>query len=265
MKQQLLDSIRSVLPKPLKQALKRLLGRPLTALHTDWAILSLIGPVNGDHVVLDLGARNGWFFQCWREWCPRAQVHAFEPDAAAFSDLHSKYADEPAVTLSQYGVGEVESVETFYCMSESRVSSSFLQHNEDTWRELQYATGEIETKQLSVTTLDAYCSEHQIGEIYLIKIDIQGYELKALRGAMQTLRHTRHILVESSIRPLYEGGARFTEVHEFLAQHGFHLMNLRAWHRGNGVLMETDMLFRRDDLAGAISMDADQDRYYINV
>jgi hypothetical protein len=54
--------------------------------------------------------------------------------------------------------------------------------------------------------------------------------------------------VETGIVPFYEGAPRFTDIYEFLSQRGFHLMAMQAWHRGNHKLMETDMLFRRDDL-----------------
>ena len=48
--------------------------------------------------------------------------------------------------------------------------------------------------------------------------------------------------------PLYSGVARYTGVVDFLTQRGFHLMTMQAWHRGNRTLIETDMLFCRDDL-----------------
>jgi len=52
-------------------------------------------------------------------------------------------------------------------------------------------------------------------------------------------------------------------VHEFMTEQGFHLMDLRAWHRGNRVLMETDMLFRRNELAPTVDEHRLGDRDYI--
>lgn len=40
-------------------------------------------------------------------------------------------------------------------------------------------------------------------------------------------------------------------------------MHLRAWHRGNRVLVEADLLFRRNDLAPGI--DQSRDRYYLEL
>jgi hypothetical protein len=81
-----------------------------------------------------------------------------------------------------------------------------------------------------------------------MKIDVQGFEMKVLEGAKLMLPLTDYIFVEAGIVPFYEGAPRFTDVYEFLDCEGFHLMAMRAWHRGNHKLMETDMLFRRNDL-----------------
>lgn len=254
---------RAILPQPVKQGLKRLLGMPQSRIHPDWNILQALEPVTGEHVVIDLGARNGWFFHCWKKWCPKALIHAFEPDQAACEILKQRYKNDSTVCLNAVGVGDRQSTETFYHLAESEVSSSFLQHDQKVWDDIKYRTGQVQERQVKITTLDDYCDQHAIADVHLIKIDIQGYELKALQGALQTLTKTNYLLVESSIRPLYKDSARFTEVHDFLVSHGFHLMNLRAWHRGNHVLMETDMLFRKNELAPAVDADAAVDRYYI--
>jgi len=260
---QMLNLIRRLLPAPVKQTAKKALGLPSARIHPDWQILTDLGPVEQVHTVFDLGARNGWFFSSWKKFSPLAEVHAFEPDQKAFDRLQQRYSDEPGVHLSNKGVGATESVQTFYHLAGSEVSSSFLKPELQTWNDIKYQIGDIEERQLTITTLDDYCAEHQIDDIYLMKIDIQGYEMQALKGANKTLRKTSYLLIESAIKALYQDSASFTEVHVHMAEHGFHLMNFRAWHRGNNVLMETDMLFRRNDLAPAIDAEQTFDREYI--
>ena len=136
------------------------------------------------------------------------------------------------------------------------MSNSFLQPVESTWKEIDYHTGAISKRVVEVTTLDDYAKE--IASIYLLKIDVQGFELEVLKGAIETLKKTDHIFVEAGIRPLYQGAPRFTDVYDFLADRGFHLMAMRAWHRGNRVLVETDMLFRRDELMPPTSSEVER-------
>jgi FkbM family methyltransferase len=217
-----------------------------------------IGPVERRHVVLDVGAHEGWFFHCWKDWCPAAVIHAFEPAPEAFANVTRHYGGQPDITINNVGVASVPGSLELNVMSESAVSNSFLRPVEATWDEVQYRTGTITTRTVPVTTLDAYCREKNIDAVYLIKIDVQGFELEVLKGAEQTLAITDYVFVESAIRPLYEGAPRFTDVYTYLDRHGFHLIGMRAWHRGNQTLVESDMLFRRNDLMPAIDPNVDR-------
>jgi FkbM family methyltransferase len=245
----MLNWLRGAIPGAIKLPLKRFLGVSPTRLNDDWAILRHIGPIERSHVVLDVGAHHGWFFHCWQDWCPGAQVHAFEPYPESFQSMRNLYGSDPRVTLNQIAIGDVADRLPLRVMSDSKVSNSLLRHRPEAWEEIRYRTGVITETDVEVTTLDIYCRKRSIDTVYLLKVDVQGYELRALRGAREMLRKVDHIFVESGIRPLYEDSARFTEVVEFLQDEGFHLMALRTWHRGNHVLIETDMLFRRNELA----------------
>jgi len=257
----LADALRRALPAPFKRAIKRRLGMPQTRLHRDWAILEPIGPVMRPHVIFDVGAHEGWFFHCWKDWCPLAEVHAFEPADEAFQ--RSRMYERDDVHLNRVAVGRTAGTLPLNVMADSSVSNSLLAPVGETWREIGYTTGEIARRDVDVITLDDYASRHVITSIYLIKIDVQGFELEVLEGARETLTRTDYVFVEAAIRPLYAGAPRFTAVYDFLADHGFHLMTLRAWHRGNQVLVETDMLFRRNELMPPI--DPNVDREYVQV
>ena len=242
------DLIRNNIPASLKKRMKRVFGIPETRLNPDWKILSCIGPVYRPHVVLDVGARHGWFFHCWQDWCPDAQVHAFEPVQEAFDIATQLYGSHPSVKINQAGVGSSEGCLTIRIFEKSDASNSFLPLRKETWDEVQFETGSVTERAVPVTTIDAYMGKESLQAVYLLKIDVQGYELKVLEGAEATLPRIDHIFVETGIVPFYEEAPRFTDIYQFLSQRGFHLMAMQAWHRGNHKLMETDMLFRRDDL-----------------
>jgi FkbM family methyltransferase len=243
-----LDALRSSCPGWLKAHLKEVLGLPQTRLHSDWQILAPIGPVYRPHVVIDVGAHKGWFFHCWLDWCPQALVHAFEPYPPSVDAVRSNYGADQRVTLVQMALGDAAGEQDLNVLQDSLVSNSLLVPRRPAWEEVQYQTGSIKTERVSVTTLDAYAAAREISSVYLLKIDVQGYEMQVLRGAYQLLPGIDYILVESGIRPLYENAPRFSDVFQHLTERGFHLIGMQAWHRGNHTLVEADMLFRRDDL-----------------
>lgn len=252
-----------VLPSSFKDQIKRALGLPPTRLHPHWEVLRPIGPMNDAHIVIDVGAHHGWFFHCWLDWCPRAEVSAFEPTRESYIRANELYGADPRVHLFQVGLGAEPGELSFNVLADSQVSNSFLPPQHEIWKSIEYNTGEISTRPVPVTTLDLFCAERGISGAYLLKIDVQGYELEVLKGAVGILPGIDYVFVESGIQRLYEGAPSFADIFLFLEKQGFHLMHLRSWHRGNRVLVETDMIFRRNDLAPEI--DQSTDRYYLEL
>lgn len=243
-----LDPLRRIVPRAWKSAIKRRLGMPLRRLQDDWKILEVIGPRETPHVVYDVGAHEGWFLHSWKDWCPQASIHAFEPAVEAYEKSRELYGGDPSLSFNNVAVGSRPGMLDFNIFEGSRVSSSFLEPVDETWQAIDYHTGPLTKRSVPVITLDDYTKERGIAAVYLVKVDVQGYELEVLGGATETLRVTDYVFVEAAIRPLYHGAPRFTQVHDWLDAHGFHLIAMRAWHAGNLALVETDMLYRRNEL-----------------
>jgi len=247
----MLNGLRSWIPQPVKKRLKLAFGLPLRRLHPDWSILRHIGPIEGRHVLIDAGSHHGWFFHCWKDWCPGAEIHAFEPDEQAVKRSIELYGSDPDLTVNSVALGAKSGLRHFHLMPEARVSSSFLEPIPEAWQTIQFKTGEMRVMEVPVMRLDDYVKQHAVESVYLLKIDVQGFEEEVLVGAEETLRHTSHIFVESAIRPLYRGAPKFSDIIDRLIDE-FDLVALRSWHRGNRVLVEADLLFRRRALSPLI-------------
>jgi FkbM family methyltransferase len=71
--------------------------------------------------------------------------------------------------------------------------------------------------------LDTLMSERLIKseDIDYLVLDVQGAELKVLKGATQLLDHIKFLIVEVSEFPLYEGGCTLDELTKFLQNQNF--------------------------------------------
>lgn len=69
--------------------------------------------------------------------------------------------------------------------------------------------------------LDTFMTDNNISNIDLLCIDLQGYELNALKSLGDKINKVRYIITECSIQNTYINGASFLELHAFLEQNGF--------------------------------------------
>ena len=84
----------------------------------------------------------------------------------------------------------------------------------------------VSTEPARTTTLDAALQDE--GAVDLLKLDIQGFELTALRHAVATLARTLVVHCEVSFVEIYRGQALFSEVESFMRGQGFALIDLRS-------------------------------------
>ena len=71
------------------------------------------------------------------------------------------------------------------------------------------------------TRLDTYMEEYGIDTVDLLCVDLQGYELNALKSLGKKLETAKYIITECSIDSTYIGGASFAELVEYLMEAGF--------------------------------------------
>lgn len=196
-----------------------------------------------DHV-LDVGANRGQFSLFVNSLFPSIPVYAYEPlscEADKFQRIHF-LMDE--VRLHRIALGS-KIDETEFHISKSADSSSILPIG----RLQEYlfpATKHASTCRVRVAPLDSFPDHWKKASRAFLKIDVQGYELEVLRGAVQALKHCAYVYVECSEVPLYDGQALRPAVQEFLEQHGFcHRSRQNETYDAQGTLIQADHLFER--------------------
>jgi len=198
-------------------------------------------------VLVDVGANVGQFAARAFEVCPAARVLSIEPNPDAADACQQRFQDRPGYELVQTAVGsESARVVTLNIHPYSQASSllALSETAKDRMHSLRRPTRRIT---VPLTTLDELLHAYpDIHEIDLLKIDVEGFEADVLRGAVETLTRTRHLLVEAQIQPMHEKAACFDEVCHLVRSAGFSLwMVFESVRDHYGELLIFDLLFRR--------------------
>jgi FkbM family methyltransferase len=78
----------------------------------------------------------------------------------------------------------------------------------------------------------------------LLKLDLQGFELEALKGATQTLRLAEVVMLETSLLPYNQNAPLFDQVVAFMKERDFLLFDLVNLNRWQGsALFQLDAIF----------------------
>ena len=186
-------------------------------------------------VVLDGGANVGQFARAALETFPDARVVAVEPLPDVAGALARNLADAPRARAERTALGAEAGTLRFYRTPYSLASSAL--------RPLGHA--DAEDVEVPVARLDDLVDAGALARPVLLKLDLQGYELEALRGAEAVLAVTDHVLVEVAFEPGYEGEASFGALDGFLRDRGFRFWRPIDVLRDRGRIVQMDALFRR--------------------
>ncbi len=169
--------------------------------------------------VFDVGAHQGEFASVIRAILPAAQIYSFEPQPDCYEKLAERFHGRDHFRSFCVAVGDRQGKTTFWRSSFSKASSVLpmgeLHKTSFPWSD---KTTPVEVE---MNTLDGLAGDLKLEGGVLLKVDVQGFEDRVLRGATETLKRVDLILVETSLKPLYEGQASFHGIYNLLVNAGF--------------------------------------------
>lgn len=196
--------------------------------------------------LVDVGSCSGQFTSAVVDYCGVSRGLLIEPQPDRFRELSGRFT-QPTFTLKNCAIADRNCTMNMDILQHD-FSSSLLPVLPDVGGVGRRIDLNVREKlQVAVRTLDDLLRESKWDDsIDLLKIDVQGAELKVLKGASDALQRTHMVLAEVSFRPQYEGSAIFSEVYEYMLEAGFLLTGLQEGFRGeHRELLQADAVFTR--------------------
>jgi FkbM family methyltransferase len=193
-------------------------------------------------VVVDVGANKGQYAALMRNTGWKGPIISFEPLLGPHRILEIAASRDTLWTTHRLALGDSTGTLEMGAASTPGASSSLLPATELLTPSSGVTMDDRET--VTVRRLDDVSLPG--GTLYL-KLDVQGYELSALKGAVATLKRAAIVEAELSIAELYEGQPLLPQVVSFLRSQGFVLIDLLPEFRDirSGDLLQVNGLFVR--------------------
>jgi FkbM family methyltransferase len=200
----------------------------------------------------DIGANLGQYTLLGAQRVGRTgRVHSFEPSGRMFSEVHfnvalNDFADR--CTLNNVAVSDKEGTA---CLSKYEVGGEVYGSIGDHKRASKWSV--VGYEKVKTITLSNYINDNNIKHIDLVKMDIEGAELPALRGAEQLLRRpdAPTLIVEMADLNTVGFGYKAVEIWDYLESFGYrmHCINKRGNLCGGEARRPLDFAFTQNLVA----------------
>lgn len=173
--------------------------------------------IKAGDTVLDIGANIGFYAEILSGIVgEKGKVHCFEPDSTNFKHLQSRSKHLPNVTINNKAVSDKTETIKIY-------TSKKLNVDHRTYKPDEYDQ-EIDIHAIAVDEYLSFDSAQDDKEVNFIKMDIQGFEMSAIKGMTKTLQ-SPHLKMLSEFWPygMKKAGTSVLEYFHFLKQYNFYI------------------------------------------
>lgn len=172
-------------------------------------------------IIFDVGAHTGESVERFRSLFNNSYIHCFEPSIESYKSL-KKY-ENYKTKVNNFALGDINEVKKLYINNDDSTSGFYK------FSKSKNLDNNTLSELAKIKTLDQYVHEKKIKCIDLLKIDVQGFESKVLKGAIRTLKDKIKIIeLEIIFIDYYEKKSSFYELENIIKPLGFELFSISS-------------------------------------
>jgi len=163
-------------------------------------------------VIVDAGANVGSVSLDFAYYFPKAKILAFEPITSTYEKLQLQAQKHKNIMPVKLALGEGKYQVNISLNIEDTINSIASPPSEEN------ISG---TETINVESLDRYIDEHQLSEVDVLKIDVEGFEFKVLDGADQLVRNSIKAIILEVGYERSNSKVHFSDVEVYMEKMGF--------------------------------------------
>lgn len=193
--------------------------------------------------LLDIGGNSGYWAQRFIDYYPKTNIVAFEPVPEMYEQYVNRFSGNPSVAVYNTALGEVAEQRDIN-VAEGYGLTSFNVYGDQLKDKNQHFKKQVAVQ---VSRLDDFESkiDFQDARPVIIKVDVQGFETKVLRGGKSVFNHADVIILECSFVNEFKGQKpTFGELTALLRELDLHPVQFGVFDRTRGpIAYERNVLF----------------------
>ena len=195
--------------------------------------------------IIDAGASIGETTEKLSKVFPLASIHALEPYTKFFNQLQNTLNKNKKIISKKLALSDENSTRTLN-INKSSGTNSLLDSSYEGKEIYGDQLETFKTIKVKCKKLDDYLKEECIDEVELMKLDLQGSELNAIRGGFESFKKgkIKYVLCEILIQSHYDSQPSADKIfHELMGTHDYKLFNFYQHHHHHGYLCQVEALF----------------------
>lgn len=177
--------------------------------------------------VVDAGANRGQTVELFKSWFRAPELHAFEPQPIPVETMRERHGSDDRVNIKHKAVGPEPDTISLNVTEDSTNSSVLdpIDRTPQTQDDREEVDDNLNKTITETVSVDQVRIDGVVKRADILKLDLQGYELQALRGATGILDECKIVFTEVVFEEIYEENAMCWEIDRFLRENGFALYN----------------------------------------